>query len=251
MLDRLPEPDARIEHHAALAHALVDREREALFEECAHGVDDVVVARFALHRARLAEHVHEAQLAPRVGDDRRHLRVGAQRCDVVDDARPRGDRRARDERLGRVDRDLCGRARGELGDDGLDARELLVEQHGLSAGAGGLATDVEDVGTLAGEPQRMLDGGDGVDVEAPVGERVGGHVHDPHHAETRAHGRQLSGRHARRRGLDGCAIRSSSAAGARARAARRCRRRGPAAGTAAGLRVRACPRARAARAARA
>ena len=51
-------------------------------------LDDVVVARLGLHRARLSLHVHEADVRARVGDDARELRVAAQRGDVVHERAP-------------------------------------------------------------------------------------------------------------------------------------------------------------------
>src|SRR5215218_7522844 len=71
VVNRLAEPDARVEHDALLGDALGDRERGALLEERLDLGDDVVVARVDLHRARLAEHVHEAAVAAVLCDKRR------------------------------------------------------------------------------------------------------------------------------------------------------------------------------------
>ena len=57
------------------AIALRDGEREPLLEERGDLGGDVVVARVALHRPRLALHVHEADVRARVGDDAGELRV--------------------------------------------------------------------------------------------------------------------------------------------------------------------------------
>ena len=62
MLDGLAEPDARVEADALLAHALRDRERQALLEERRDLGRDVVVARVDLHRPRLALHVHQTDV---------------------------------------------------------------------------------------------------------------------------------------------------------------------------------------------
>ena len=67
--------------------------------------DDVVVARVDLHRARLALHVHQAEVRAAVRDDARELRVAAQRGDVVDELRAELERAPRDLGLRGVDRD--------------------------------------------------------------------------------------------------------------------------------------------------
>src|SRR5215212_6743354 len=74
VLDRLAEADAGVEPDAALVHALRYGEGEALLEERPDVRDHVVVARVVLHRARLAEHVHEAAVDARAGHDARQLR---------------------------------------------------------------------------------------------------------------------------------------------------------------------------------
>ena len=60
VLDRLAEADPGVEHDPLLGDAVADREAEPLLEERLDLGDDVVVARVALHRARVAEHVHQA-----------------------------------------------------------------------------------------------------------------------------------------------------------------------------------------------
>ena len=67
--------------------------------------DDVVVARRALHRRGLTPHVHQAAAGAALGDERRQARGGAERRDVVDEARAGVQRGARDLELGGVDRD--------------------------------------------------------------------------------------------------------------------------------------------------
>ena len=85
VLDRLPEADAGVEADELLADPRRDREREPLLEERLHLGDDVVVDRVGLHRARLAAHVHQAEVGARVGDHPGELRVAAQRRHVVDE----------------------------------------------------------------------------------------------------------------------------------------------------------------------
>ena len=63
------------------------REREPLLEKAGDLLDDVVVTRGELHRARLPLHVHQANVRARVGDRTRELGVAAQGGDVVDEQR--------------------------------------------------------------------------------------------------------------------------------------------------------------------
>ena len=64
---RLAEPDARVEPDLVLRDARGDRVLQALGQERLDVVDDVVVVRVVLHRARLAEHVHEADVHAALG----------------------------------------------------------------------------------------------------------------------------------------------------------------------------------------
>ena len=83
LLDRLAEADARVEADPLLGDAGRDRERQPLLEERRDLRDDVVVARVALHRPRLALHVHQAEVGAGVGDDAGQLRIAAEGGDVV------------------------------------------------------------------------------------------------------------------------------------------------------------------------
>ena len=113
VLERLAEADARVDHDALLAHALADRELDALLEEGADVVDDVVVARVVLHRARLAEHVHQAAVAAAIGDEAGQLGLLAEGGHVVDEGGAGVDRGLGNRELGGVDADLhAGAAQG-------------------------------------------------------------------------------------------------------------------------------------------
>ena len=84
--------------------------------------------------------------------------------------------------------DRDGEARRESFNDGDDAADLLVRRHDLGAGAGGLAADVEDVGTVGNQGLGAGEGVGRAEGEAAVGEAVGRRVDDPHHAGTLAVG---------------------------------------------------------------
>ncbi len=191
MRDGLAEADAGVEHHPLHLYARRHREAQALLEERLHILDHIVISRPthpALHRARLAEHVHQAAVHAAVGDHRDHLRVGAQRADVVDDLDAGSDRGARDRRLGGVDRDLhVELRRGDPFEHRQHPAQLLVGGHRLSARPCGLATDVEDVSPLRDQLTRMRDRRPRIQELSPVRERVRGHVQDPHQAIRHAH----------------------------------------------------------------
>ena len=105
-----------------------------------------------------------------------------QRRDVVDDVRAFQRRAPHHLGLARVDRQAGAAPLGERGDHRQDAPALLLEVHGVGAGPGRLPADVEDVGPLRLEPQRVRDRGVRGAVAAAVGEAVGRHVDDPHDA---------------------------------------------------------------------
>ena len=73
-----------VEADPLLRDPRLDREREPLLEERRDLGGDIVVARVVLHRPRLALHVHQAEVAARVGDHAGELGVAAERGDVVD-----------------------------------------------------------------------------------------------------------------------------------------------------------------------
>ena len=72
------------------------REAEALRQKRLDLQDDIPVPGILLHRPGLAEHVHQAALATRIGDHRGHLRVAPQGRDVVYETRPGRQGKVRD-----------------------------------------------------------------------------------------------------------------------------------------------------------
>ena len=75
VLERLAEADPRVQLHALLGDPGRHGGGEPLLEERLDVGDDVVVARVLLHRARLAEHVHQAAVEAAVGDEGRPARA--------------------------------------------------------------------------------------------------------------------------------------------------------------------------------
>ena len=176
---RLPEADPRVEADVPLVDPRVDREREPLLEEPLHVRDDVVIDRILLHRPRLAQHVHEAEIAPGVGDHTRELRVAR----AARSRRSRARRRAR-AHAARPPPSTCrstpARRRGRRA----PARPARSSSSALTprrAGPGRLAADVDDRRARFEHPPRRRHRRLDVEVHAAVGERVGRDVDHAHH----------------------------------------------------------------------
>ena len=69
--------------------------------------------------------------------------------------------------------------RGELAHDRGAPAQLLLEGHALSPRSGGLAADIDQVGSLRGKLPAVRDRRLRVEPSATVGERVRSHVEDP------------------------------------------------------------------------
>ena len=69
LIGSLAEADAGIDADSLLGDAAVDRERDPLLEKREHFGHDVVVLRAHLHRPRLAQHVHQADIYAMLGHD--------------------------------------------------------------------------------------------------------------------------------------------------------------------------------------
>ena len=175
---RLAEADPRIEADALLRDPGCDGESQALFEECRHFRDDVVIARVSLHRARLTLHVHQTEIRAALCHDGGQPDVSPQRRDVVDELGTELDRPTGNLALGRVDRD--GNA-VELLENRNDPAKLLVDRNPCGAGPRGLAADVHDRGPFLEHPARGCNRGVRVEVHTAVRKAVGRHVDDPHH----------------------------------------------------------------------
>src|SRR6185312_8059468 len=110
--------------------------------------------------------------------NRSRRRIG-ERGDVIDDARPRRERRGHGRSMTRVDGDAEPAVR-ERAYDWDHTALLFVRRNGCRARARGLAADVEDVGPLLRQLERVRDSSVGRWVRTAVGEAVGRHVDDAH-----------------------------------------------------------------------
>ena len=148
-VDVLAEADARVGHQRRrraipAARAAV----EPLDEEVADLADDVVVARIALHRARLALHVHRRRSRHPRRRRRRSISGSRRPADTSFTMVAPASSAARGHgRLRGVDADRhAGLAGQPLDDRAGPARSSSVGGHRLGAGPGRLAAHVEDVG---------------------------------------------------------------------------------------------------------
>jgi protein-tyrosine phosphatase len=182
VLNRFSEADAGIETDVVLRDPSFRGEGEPLLQEGDDFGDDIVVARILLHRPGLAEHVHETEVRLGIRDDASEIGVAAESGDVVDHHGAGFEGTAGDLRIGGVNRN---RHPHEVGEDGLDSAQLLLERHRLGARAGGLAAHVDDGGAFLHETVRARHRSFHMQEGPAVGKGVGRHVDDAHHARAR------------------------------------------------------------------
>ena len=177
VLERLAEAESRIDDDALLLDAGHLAGEDALGEKAAHVGHDIAVVRVVLHRARLAEHVHQADrdLQRRNGIERT---LAPQRAYVVDEAGAGGHRGAHDLGLARVDRDRQRRLPRQRFDDRHDAGYLLGRGDLVRARPRRLAADVEQVGALVRQALPVSDRRRRIDEAPAIGKRIRRDVDD-------------------------------------------------------------------------
>src|SRR5215210_6787721 len=181
VLGRLAEPDTGVEDYVLLLHARRYSVPRSCGEEVAHLAHNVAVAGVALHSLRLAKHVHQDQRTARVGDERGHAGIAAQRGDVVDDAGSGLEGGFGGSGAVGVYRDDGGRPLGEhLPNNRHDPARLFLRRGRIRARTGGLAADVYYPGTLLQHGRSVGDGYLGIEEVTTVREGVGGYVEDTH-----------------------------------------------------------------------
>ena len=166
------------------------RERHALLEERLDVVHHVVVAGVVLHRARVAQHVHQAAVGAGAGHDAGHLGVAAQGGHVVDERRAGVERPRRDAALD-VSIEIWAPAPRSISPSitGITRRSSSASGTGSAPGPGRLAAHVEDRRALRLELEAVRDRRLGGQVAAAVGERVGRDVDHAHDLEVAPPGR--------------------------------------------------------------
>lgn len=99
--------------------------------------------------------MHRADANPAFDDHPQHVSISLEPADVIDDLGTLFDRPGGDRGLGGVDRDRHAGPRSQQPDHLAHPLQLLLERHRLRVGAGTLAANVEDLGSLRHEPQAM------------------------------------------------------------------------------------------------
>ena len=127
--------------------------------------------------------VHQYDRSPGVRHDAGHLAVMLKAPDVVDDGGARFDGGGGDARLHRIDGNRRRDPAPKLRDHRDHAGKLLVRRNRDCAGPGRLAADIQNAGALRLEAHAMFHRGRGRRVNAAVGERIRGNVHDPHNGD--------------------------------------------------------------------
>ncbi|AKG43678.1 hypothetical protein SXIM_22940 [Streptomyces xiamenensis] len=140
---------------------------------------DVRVPGAVVHVDALAAPVHDDERDPGVGDRGHHPGVGAAPADVVDDPGPGGDRLLGDRGAHGVDAHDHPLG-GQFAHHGQHPAQFLGLVHPGGAGAGGLAPDIDEIGSGGHQIESVLDGRLRVEPAPAVGEGIGRHVDDPH-----------------------------------------------------------------------
>ena len=181
MFRRLSEADSWIQHHLFRCHARRRQPLPTLREELHHLGHHVAVLRPRLHRCRRPSHVHADVASAGRRHQSPHRRVRAVCRDVVDDARPRRQRRRGHRWLHRVNGERHGHSPGQRLDHRQHAPQFLRLAHRFRAGSRGFAADVENLRALGHQLQRVSYCGFRWEELPAIGKRIRRHVHDPHH----------------------------------------------------------------------
>jgi hypothetical protein len=149
-----------------------------VLQEPAHLVHHVGIARRLLHGPWRTLHVHQAH--GRIRFSHRVQGAGRSQCHhVVDHRRPGSQRRAHHLGLHRVDRHHAATA-GQRLDHRQHATNFFVNWHRGRARAGGLATDIEDIGARFLQLERMADGRLRIGQTPAVRKRIRRDIDDAH-----------------------------------------------------------------------
>ncbi len=176
----LAESKSGIKGDALGVNAFAFELDEALEEVVSNLADDIVVVRLLLHGLRRAGHVHDDEAGLGGRGEAGHGGIAPETGDVVENVGPGVEGSPGHGGLHRIDGDEGAGLGTNRADDGEDAAEFLGFLDGFGAGAGGLAADVEDVGTFREELEAVLDGATDVGKLPAVGKGVGRDIEDAH-----------------------------------------------------------------------
>ena len=188
----LAEADPGVEQDALLGDPLRDGERQPLLQERLDLRDDVVIARFALHRARLAEHVHQAAvdaaLRRRAPPSPGRARSAVTSLTSVAPASSATAATAAFE----VSIESCVPAPASPATTGSTRAISSAAATGSAPGRVDSPPTSRMSAPLGGQLAAVRDRSLGVEEAAAVGERVGRHVDDPHQPERAPHAAKLA-----------------------------------------------------------
>ena len=175
----LAESESRIDDQIFFRNAGHFTGKQAFGQELPDLHQHIVVVHGLLHGARIARHVHQADRHTEFGRGR-HRPFMPERGHIIDETCTGGNGRAHHFRLGGIDADRHIAAPGKPFDDRNDTVELFLQRNRRRIRACRFAADVEHVGTLLDQTERMRDGGLRGPEPTAVGEGIRGDIDDGH-----------------------------------------------------------------------
>src|SRR5262249_27423931 len=180
MLDGLAKTEARIEHNALPCNTILQRTVEAFGQETVDVIEHVSVHGGLLHGLWYALHMHEHHRGATPGNQRGHLRIEAQRTDIVDQHCSCIEGCGCHTGTIRIDGDHRPIALHDLPNHWHRACVLHLWRHGYRAGARRLPTHVDNISASGkhsfGVLERLLE----LEVQSTVRERIGCHIQNTH-----------------------------------------------------------------------
>ena len=176
----LSKADSRIEYDLLGRHAAGYGGVKRLSKKFPDFAHNILIGGSLLHGGGLSLHVHEDEACAGGGDEGGHGGI-AKAADVIDDVDAGLEGGGGDLGLAGIDGKGAGSLRSELPDDGEDAGDFLLRGDGGGAGAGGLASDVDNIRTLGFHAAGVLDGGARIKELAAVRKGIYGYIQDAHY----------------------------------------------------------------------
>src|SRR5262245_34607920 len=182
LFDALAETDAGVDGDQVARNASHLAGRGALEKKAPDVLDNVVIGRAFVLVLRPAAPVHQHDRNGPFGEQWQHVRVVAQRRDVVDDARAGIETRPRNGGAAGVDR-YQNVVPGQPRHHRQHPAQFLLGRGGDRARPRRLAADIDDVGALRNKTQAIVDGLRWIKMLSAVGKGVGCDVEDRHHPD--------------------------------------------------------------------
>src|SRR5438128_25299 len=178
MLERLSEPDSRIERERHWIKTEFYGAGILLSKKIGYIDNDIVIKRRALHCWRSSFHVHDDEGRAAFGQQRPHRVVPPSAGYIIHDFRARIQSRGCDFRLRGIDRNQ-GFA-GELFDYRKNATFFFSHINWFGARAGRFSADIDDVSTIGDHFSSLGQRLRSLKKSAAIGKRIRGHIQDTH-----------------------------------------------------------------------